>query len=119
MKKTLILFVMMLAFAVFKPISAKAQVPTQEYYHEVTNELGTFKIWLYVTENNGIDHVYIMDPEFNSWTAHITWKVYAGGYGATVAHVTEFSAYFAGYQIDWAGAFEPEYGYQPIITSVN
>ena len=117
MKKTLILFAMMLAFAVIKPISAKAQTPTQEYYHEITNELGTFKIWLYMTENNGVDHVYIMDPDFNSWDVNIEWKVYGGGYGPNSAHVTEFSGVFSAYHIDWAGLFEPAEGYQPIITA--
>jgi hypothetical protein len=117
MKKTLILFAIIMAFVAIKPIKAKAQVPTQEYYHEITNELGTFKIWLYMTENNGIDHAYMMDPEFNTWPIIITWKVYAGGYGDNTPHVTEFSGMIYGYQIDWAGAFEPIENYQPIITA--
>lgn len=117
MKKTLMLFALMLAFVVIKPAATKAQTPTQEYYHEITNELGTFKIWLFITENDGIDHAYIMDPEFNTWPVTISWKVYAGGYGVNSAHVTEFKGSFGAYNIEWAGPFEPEENYLPVITT--
>lgn len=117
MKKTLILFAIIMAFVAIKPIKAKAQVPTQEYYHEITNELGTFKIWLYMTENNGVDHVLIMDPEFNTWPVNIEFKVYGGGYGASSSIGTEFVGSFPGYHITWTGIFDPAYGYQPTITT--
>ena len=117
MKRTLILLSILLAFTSIKPSAVKAQTPTQEYYHEITNDLGTFKIWLYMTENSGVDHVEIMDPDFNTWSLNIESKVYGGGYGDQAPTVTEFSGSFPGYHINWAGSFDPAYGYQPTITA--
>ncbi|HTM98468.1 MAG TPA: hypothetical protein VL088_06995, partial [Pedobacter sp.] len=68
-----------------------------------------------MTENNGVDHVEIMDPAFNTWPVYIGWKIYAGGYGSS--QVTEFSGSFGGYTINWAGYFDPTYNYQPIISN--